>query len=907
VHKGCDVSHTHKPPSSPQNPSVDEHAWNADWYVEKATNAQAMRALKDQPEGCFVIRDSSSQPGSFALSFRYAGESHHALIHGTPRGLQLAKSELKFPCLSDMIFHYSEQWTPACHELPCALNPKLCVNLKVKTSHTSSASMESDQSSAGGLGGFNTLSKIGDDGSVVNVNSHTGAQVPPPLPNRAHKPAPSESRDLELEDLNEDAEGALLQCPSCAKQQSVSNVKCSGCDESLSGRATPPKRVATKLYGRYVPKSAPSNGEDPGYVSMNKSPEPDDMASSSTHDETLDVKVERSTGVKSNLHATGAPPRLSKSHHIQFDDKNIEDTRNEAHFARGIIGRIDDEAYDRGFYLGDIMKSQANEKLRGAADGSFIVYDSTDDTDTLNLAFAQDGKTEHACIVHLPTGIQLDGSKMVFGTLSDLISAFATNNDERPYMLRLGDGSETLDRKKKTHKGPYNSFNDSPDYSKEVWYHADMSRAEAVAMIEFEPSGTFVVRDNHEQPGHFVLSYVKSGKLFHVDVKPCEGGVQLDGAQSTFTGVKELVSAYLESDQNGEIKCKLRPPKAQQEDLSLLQSADPDDSPAAPPVPAPIGEPPKRGASQRGGNPMRPAGNERPPWMQTNVPKAQALQLIADKGDGAFVIRSSTTREDCYVLSYKFRNQIHHELVMQHSGASPGFFLQVAPHKAFQTLTELVVYYEQPRPDLKYPLSQAPVYAATSGLTCSGSARSRGGDDAGGGGGGGPPPLSRGASQAKLNAPSSSMAGNTPPAMRHGQSKNHLMGNSQDGDGDGGGGGAPPPPLNRGQSRATVGRSAERLDQRSVLSNWCCMSLKREEALARLPQKEGAFIVRRSDDSFATLSLVANGKVHHIPVEDTTQGLHVKKSTVFQPNLSALIAYYKIHTQTDLPRALITW
>lgn len=65
--------------------------------------------------------------------------------------------------------------------------------------------------------------------------------------------------------------------------------------------------------------------------------------------------------------------------------------------------------------------------------------------------------------------------------------------------------------------------------------------------------------------------------------------------------------------------------------------------------------------------------------------------------------------------------------------------------------------------------------------------------------------------------------------------------------------------------------------------------------------------MRRSDDNFGTLTLIANGKAFHAQIEDTTQGLHLKKSSVYQPNLSALIAYYKIPTQSDLPRCLIAW
>ena len=54
-----------------QDPAIDQAAWDSDWYIEKATNQEAVARLKDKPDGTFVIRDSASQPGSFALSYVY--------------------------------------------------------------------------------------------------------------------------------------------------------------------------------------------------------------------------------------------------------------------------------------------------------------------------------------------------------------------------------------------------------------------------------------------------------------------------------------------------------------------------------------------------------------------------------------------------------------------------------------------------------------------------------------------------------------------------------------------------------------------------------------------------------------------------------------------------------------------
>ena len=53
-----------------QNPAVDEEAWNADWYREKASNQDVVALLQDKAEGTFVIRDSTTETDSFALSYR---------------------------------------------------------------------------------------------------------------------------------------------------------------------------------------------------------------------------------------------------------------------------------------------------------------------------------------------------------------------------------------------------------------------------------------------------------------------------------------------------------------------------------------------------------------------------------------------------------------------------------------------------------------------------------------------------------------------------------------------------------------------------------------------------------------------------------------------------------------------
>ena len=48
-------------------------------------------------------------------------------------------------------------------------------------------------------------------------------------------------------------------------------------------------------------------------------------------------------------------------------------------------------------------------------------------------------------------------------------------------------------------------------------------------------------------------------------------------------------------------------------------------------------------------------------------------------------------------------------------------------------------------------------------------------------------------------------------------------------------------------------------------------------------------------------------KEHNFIIMESAEGLHIKKATVYQPNLSALIAFYKHTSQKDLPHPLATW
>ena len=115
------------------------------------------------------------------------------------------------------------------------------------------------------------------------------------------------------------------------------------------------------------------------------------------------------------------------------------------------------------------------------------------------------------------------------------------------------------------------------------------------------------------------------------------------------------------------------------------------------------------------------------------------------------------------------------------------------------------------------------------------------------------------------------------------------------------------PQLVRNLKAAVSSLTHERIDQRAEGAEWFCFGLSKSDALARLPLKEGAFVVRENKDHFGTLSVVVGDQLYNAHIIEEPEGLRLKNGSVHQQNLSALIAYYKLPAQQDLPRCLVAW
>lgn len=97
----------------------EEHVGKA-WYLEDMAKERALELIEYEPQGAFIVRDSSSEPGCYALSYTFGGRVQHKLIETTSSGLRFRSSEQYFPTLSRLVEYYMR--SPSA-ELKCLLMP----------------------------------------------------------------------------------------------------------------------------------------------------------------------------------------------------------------------------------------------------------------------------------------------------------------------------------------------------------------------------------------------------------------------------------------------------------------------------------------------------------------------------------------------------------------------------------------------------------------------------------------------------------------------------------------------------------------------------------------------------------------------------------------------------------------
>lgn len=81
-----------------------------EWFHGFVSGEETKRLLESQAVGTFLLRFSSSKPGSFALGFtQNKGRVQHVIIRSTPEGFVMLESgrETTFASLEDIVNYYA--------------------------------------------------------------------------------------------------------------------------------------------------------------------------------------------------------------------------------------------------------------------------------------------------------------------------------------------------------------------------------------------------------------------------------------------------------------------------------------------------------------------------------------------------------------------------------------------------------------------------------------------------------------------------------------------------------------------------------------------------------------------------------------------------------------------------------
>ena len=97
------------------------------WYHGKIFRKEAEEKLQNSPEGYFLVRESATHPGSYALSTKHQGKVKHRIIfyredHGT---YELKGSRKPFLKITKLIKYYRQNYISTSGEIldtPCPHN-----------------------------------------------------------------------------------------------------------------------------------------------------------------------------------------------------------------------------------------------------------------------------------------------------------------------------------------------------------------------------------------------------------------------------------------------------------------------------------------------------------------------------------------------------------------------------------------------------------------------------------------------------------------------------------------------------------------------------------------------------------------------------------------------------------------
>eukprot|EP00051_Salpingoeca_urceolata_P027871 m.483658 g.483658 ORF g.483658 m.483658 type:complete len:712 (+) comp23031_c0_seq1:111-2246(+) len=357
-----------------------------------------------------------------------------------------------------------------------------------------------------------------------------------------------------------------------------------------------------------------------------------------------------------------------------------------------IHDRVEPHLRSAPWYQPNTPIDQALASLAGHPNGSFLVVNDLDDN-LLALLYVEGGVVRQNTIALSQRGLHLEGvSGTYFSGLDGLVQYYAGNNEERPYMLSTSPGAEAPSGSRPAERPPAAAqppptsavLPEEPDPDEHWmadWYYKDTPKEKALEMIEFEPDGSFLVRDSRSEPGCFALSYVFQGNIFHKLIETTAAGLRFKHGNNFHNTLTELINFFM-ATKGDELKCILVPPRAptdirehRTETLKHKQST------IKSMTVAPMGPPP-----------VTTSGRQNFAWNCVHLSRDQALLQLTGRPLGAFIIRASDKSHAA--LSMVSPTGLYH---MHIEKGGTGLHLRKAGAPSFRSMEDLIGYYAKPQ------------------------------------------------------------------------------------------------------------------------------------------------------------------------------------------------------------------